>query len=283
VEPMLSVLEEHGVRVPTEEASNVRAGTILCIGGVVIDALDWDDGNDAVSAINLLPKKLLPSETGALAFAWHTAVMLAVLFAVTFMSVTGYLDNESTIQQRRRDLTLNVPAIPVSDPSLLEKKVDSLNQVHLSLTQSLHVLDSLLIGSDKWSRFLERLTNATGSRSGLWLMSVVARGGEVTLRGSARTRNRVADFARDLEGSVRKLTSIDVTTRGGEVRLYTFEITTRINKSELPEVAMYLREAALNDDFTRLPLVEDRMPPGFESTPMTSVQQRRSGNTNGGQ
>ncbi|MFV1980054.1 MAG: hypothetical protein ACC655_02785, partial [Rhodothermia bacterium] len=136
VEPMVSVLEEHGVNVPPEEAGSLRAGVVLSVGTVLMDVLGWEAEKEPAAEINLLPKRLLPRESGALAFSWHTALMLAVLFGVTFMSVTSYLDNERIIEQRRTELVTLVPAIPVSDPALLQAKVDSLNLVYARLTSS---------------------------------------------------------------------------------------------------------------------------------------------------
>ena len=61
----------------------MRAGSILAIGAVVLDALEWDLSKEPAASVNILPKKLLPKETGPLAFAWHTAAMLAVLCSVS--------------------------------------------------------------------------------------------------------------------------------------------------------------------------------------------------------
>ncbi|MFV1981337.1 MAG: PilN domain-containing protein, partial [Rhodothermia bacterium] len=168
------------------------------------------------------------------------------------------------------------------DPALLQAKVDSLNQVYARLTSSLGTLDSLLVGSDRWSRFLDHLTRATGEGSGIWLDKVVSTAtGTVTISGSARTRGRVSEFTRELDGVIKQLSSVDVKTKGGEVTIYNFQMSTTV-KSELPEVALYLRDRAITeDDFSDLEKMQ-RMPAGYEATPMTDAASRRNNSTEGG-
>ncbi|MGA7305778.1 MAG: PilN domain-containing protein [Rhodothermales bacterium] len=245
VEPFLSVLEEHGVRVPAEDGGALRAGVVMAVGTVLIEIKGWTKPGDGAGAINLLPRKLLPKETGTLAVAWHTFVMLAVLFGVTFIAVTSYMENQRDFDARRQALMANPPAAPISDPAVLQHRVDSLRQANLRLTRSLRVLDSLLVGSDRWSRFMEHLTRAT-KETGVWIKRVNAQGGRATIEGAARTRSRVADFARELDGSLTGLASRDVKDKNKDLTIYEFKMSAPV-PSELPKVAEYLRESAISD------------------------------------
>ena len=64
--------------------------------------------------------------------------------------------------------------------------------------------------------------------------------------------------------------------------IYNFEMTTDA-RSEMPEVALYLRDRAMSDDdFSDLEN-QPGMPAGFEATPMKDAADRRKGTTGGGQ
>ncbi len=245
VEPFVSVLEEHGVRVPAEDGGSLRAGVVMAVGAVLLEMKDWAKAGDPSAAVNLLPRKLLPKETGALAVGWHTFVMLAVLFGVTFISVTSYMDNQRTIDSRRSALMSDPSTSVVMDPVLLQHKVDSLKQANLRLTRSLRVLDSLLVGSDRFSRFMEHLTRSS-DRTGVWITDVSVSGDQADIDARARTRGTVADFARELDGSLTALSSRDIKDANKDLTIYEFSMLAPIPR-ELPKVADYLREEAISD------------------------------------
>ena len=169
------------------------------------------------------------------------------------MSVTGYLQNEETIAQRRNDLVTMVPAIPVDDPALLQMKVDSLNRAHTTMTKSLRALDSLLAGSDRISKFLDRLTTATGNgsrRFGLRERSawgVQCEDSRVRREAGAELRILLAKWME----TISKLRSDDVRRpREAKLRIYSFEMSAPI-PADMPDVvsSSFSERAINNDDF----------------------------------
>ena len=123
-------------------------------------------------------------------------------------------------------------------------KVDSLNAAYLSYTSALHVLDSLLVGSDRWTRALGSMTESTGSVGRIWLKSWTPIAGErVSIQGNALSRSRIARLAQQWNGSIEMLNFADIQ----KIRVYSFAMNIPV-PSEMPPVALQLRETALERD-----------------------------------
>lgn len=241
VQPMQQVLKEHGITLPAEEDA-LKASVMSAMGVGLRLVEDWDQDNDG-TLINLMPKKIRHRKPAKLLFSWHTWVMLLMLFGTTFYFVTTYLQNESEIRDRRQELELN-PMPALEDPALLKARVDSLQQTYQQYTTSLKILDSLMLGSDRWSRFLQSATRATGERSGLWLSRWEPESrSQVRLEGTSLSRSRVVQFARTLNGSIERLTSDDIVDEDKDVRVYHFTVSAPV-PVEIPQVALHLQEQA---------------------------------------
>lgn len=226
-----------------ERGEPLRTGMALAAAiAVSIDERALPD----VAFVNLSPEKLVVRRRSRIAFAWHTYLTLPVLFLVTFFFVFRYLQNEVEIDARRTEVMTNPHAPPVTNPAVLQARVDSLEQAYLRYTRGLTVLDSLLLGSDKWSRFLERVTQSTRALSGVWLTGWSPSGNTVTITGMALSRSRVSQFARRLDAVVESVSSQDIRDADKEVRVYDFTIVADV-PNEMPEVAKYLQEQPIGD------------------------------------
>jgi hypothetical protein len=123
-------------------------------------------------------------------------------------------------------------------------KVDSLNQAYIAYTQALHVLDSLLVGSNKWTRAVGSMTESTGSIGGIWLRSwTPLTGNRISVEGNALSRSRIARLAQQWNGSIEMLNFADIQ----KVRVYSFKMSIPM-AVEMPPVALYLRDTALTDE-----------------------------------
>jgi Tfp pilus assembly protein PilN len=174
-------------------------------------------------------------------FAWHTALMLVLLTVSTLFFVWRYVDQQNDIDQLRTRVAANPIALPDISPERLQERVDSLNAVHGQYARSLYVLDSLLYGSTEWSATLARIAEQTGEIEGIWLEDWQLDEETITLRGNALDRNRIASFARNLDGTVHTLTYADIDAK----RVYPFEISIP-RRIQMPEAAMHLREQSLD-------------------------------------
>lgn len=172
--------------------------------------------------------------------AWHTVAVLGLLFAVALFFGWRYMEREQEIAQVQQRHALTPVEMPKLSPEDLELRVDSLNAVHRTYTRALDVLDSLLVGSDEWSRAIERTSRLTDEIDGLWFDNWSLDASTLKLQGHALKRSNLASLARALDGTVQELKFTDI--QG--TRAYPFVITIP-RHIEMPEVTVKLREEAL--------------------------------------
>ena len=231
VEPLDEALVGLGVEVPRNEDA-YRAGALVAAAAAARELSDWEVTPD----VQLLPARLR-GRRRTLPFAWHTALAAVVLVAAVVVAGVRYVHAENRTEVLREDLRQNPPVLPDDDPDLLQARVDSLNQTYATYTRSLDVLDSLLVGSDKWTQTMRLVTRSTVSTDGTWLVSWTPEGGGLRLVGQSVSRPQIVEMARRLDGIIEALEYTDI----GPRRVYTFDMVMPVPE-ELPEVARYLRE-----------------------------------------
>lgn len=189
----------------------------------------------AFEPINLFPSSL--RRRWELPFGWHVWALYALLFVTTLFFVWRYLTLEAELGERQERLRRLPPAIAETDARALQARIDSLNARTQQALRALDVLDSLLVGSDRWSRSLAQLSREVAAVRGIWVDSWSPRTSGVELKGSAVARDRVVELARRLNGVIRSLTFSEIR----EWPVYAFVIEIPL-PNELPEPARYLRE-----------------------------------------
>jgi len=238
IAPVQSLLFKRGLQPSEEEEQGLRASSTAA-AAIALRLLEGTDAADPFTTINLLPGKLRRKPKKKLAFAWHTFVMLAVLFAVSLFFTNRYLDQQAEIDQSRMELRLNPPDPTMGSPAAVQARVDSIKQVYRQYTHALQVLDSLLVGSDQWSRTLEETARATNELSGVWFNAWQPNGSYIRIDGNARSRTRVAQLANRLSGEIQSTSFQDV----NDVRIYPFTMVVP-RPIGMPRVAEYLRDVA---------------------------------------
>lgn len=240
---MQDILRAHRVVVPSEGEVNLK-GTSIPAVGVGLRWMEAWDRQEGWDGINLMPKRLVRRKKPAGRIAWHTWASMVAIFGVAFYYSWAFMSQQQEIEQQQRELELNPPVFPEEDPVALKMKVDSLNAAYVSYTNALHVLDSLLVGSDRWTRSLASMTESTGSIGGIWLRSwTPSAGNQVSLQGNALSRSRIARLAQQWNGSIEMLNFADIQ----KVRVYAFTMSIPV-PSEIPPVALRLRETALDQE-----------------------------------
>lgn len=177
-----------------------------------------------------------------LPFSWPVAAMILVLFSTTLFFVYRYFEQSHQIEMVRYELR-NYPEDTISENAdELQMKIDSLRARSAGFAEALDVLDSLLVGSDMWSRALERTSVHTRDVSGLWIESWREEEmGQLAVTGTAMDRNKIVQFATGAEANIESISFSEI--RG--VPVYEFRMTMQIER-DLPEAARYLRENAKN-------------------------------------
>ncbi len=245
VEWLQNVLSEHKISMPEEDELHLKASSIPAIG-VGLRYLEQWDRADRHAYINLIPRKLVRRKGKKEKIAWHTIAMMVALFGIAFYFSWTFMAQQQQISQRETELALNPPEFPEEDPVVLKMKVDSLNAAYAAYTRALNVLDSLLVGSDKWTRAVGKMTESTGNIGRVWLRGWTPMNrNTVRLEGNALSRSRIAQLAQQWNGSIEQLNFADIQ----DVRVYTFTMMIPI-REDMPPVAEFLRETALDDDNT---------------------------------
>lgn len=241
VETVQDALGGIGVRPPVNTEA-IPSGSVPAVLAGLRLLQHWDV-EDPDFAVHLLSKKL-QHERKKLAFAWHTVLMIVVLLASAFIFSWRYMEQQTEIERQREEDRRNPVQLAVDNPALLRSRVDSLKAAHAKYTHALHVIDSLLVGSDRWTRLHERISRSTRDIGGIWLAGVEPLGGaSIRIAGTATSRTQIAQFARRHEGSIEKASSMEIKHEKRDIRLYDFVVVAPV-PSEMPRVALYLQEVA---------------------------------------
>ncbi|NNF02882.1 MAG: hypothetical protein HKN17_00340, partial [Rhodothermales bacterium] len=174
-----------------------------------------------------------------LPFSWPVAAMVLILFMTTLFFVYRYFSLEQDMQYQRYALQ-HYPDDIETTTAVLQSRIDSVRAQTTGLVNALDVLDSLLVGSDKWSRMLESMSNHTQDIRGIWIETIYERDDVLHIEGTATDRNQIVALASYTGANIETL-------KFSEIRdwpVFSFTMKMEID-SELPEAAKYLRERAL--------------------------------------
>lgn len=215
----------------------------LAAATAALRAVARDAYAEAFEEVNLLPDKELKQRRQLrLPVSWP-AVVLGILVACTSVFfLATYTRAEGEIGEYHERLQKYAPETLTEDINVLQARIDSMQQLYDTYTRALQVLDTLLLGSDRWSRALETTANEAARARGLWIESMSPEGNTLLLEGNATTRDRIVAFAERTNGVIESLAFSDVR----EWPVFAFRIRLSV-EDDIPEAAKYLREQALPD------------------------------------
>jgi len=170
---------------------------------------------------------------------WQVPAMYTILFLTAFFFAGRYVVMESKIDVYRDELRKYPPELADTDVHILQARIDSLQAAYTGYMNALNLLDTLLVGSDKWSRGLEEVNRHTAALKGVWIESWQPNGSTVRITGNATSRDRVVGLADRTDGDIESMTFSEI--RGHPV--YSFTMVFPL-EHDLPEAARYLREKA---------------------------------------
>ena len=226
----------HGLRdaYPGDDGTT---GGFVAATGAALRALGDDD---RFLDINLLPTEYTRTRF-SLPVGWSVPVLLVVLFVTSLGFVWYYLHNQSDIRERRAQLERVEQQVQQVDQKALQARIDSLNEVAQTYTQGMNVIDTLLKGSNKWSRGLAQVAAQTDSINGLWVVDWNQQSEtEVKVAGYATARTRVVRFADALDGEILSLSFTEIR----DWPLYAYELMVPLGTA-IPEAATYWRQERL--------------------------------------
>jgi hypothetical protein len=166
--------------------------------------------------------------------------MAVLLFASVFFFGIRYASLTYQIADYKDQLRAMPPAIEDTDIRSLQERIDELRGTSARYLHALHVLDTLMIGSDKWSRALEQTAHSTSAVRGIWVETWRPTANQrVRLSGNSTSRDRVVRLAEQMEGHIDALTFSEIR----DFPVYSFVIDIPLT-DDLPEAAIFLREQA---------------------------------------
>ena len=196
-------------------------------------------GESPFGEASILPKDVVKKRRRVeLAFGWHTLVVSVALFLAAVFFVYLFIAQNGEIARAEQTLA-EFPAEAQMSAPQLQARIDSLRLRQAELSASLQTLDSLLIGTDKWTQALLKTTRAASATGGVWIEEWSPGGGELTIAGFATSRDRVVGLAQRLTASIDEVTYQDVR----EYPVYQYRMRFPV-PDELPQITRVLREQA---------------------------------------
>ncbi|MEX1055487.1 MAG: hypothetical protein WED81_05625, partial [Rhodothermales bacterium] len=217
-------------------AGEDNATGVIAAIGAALRALDDPYYAPAFEDVNFLPKKLLKRKM-RLPITWNVVVMSMLIVVTTIFFMARYTSAESEITSYKDRLEEIAPGTVATDITVLQARIDSMQNLYATYTRALEVLDTLLVGSDRWSRLLERTSTEASRVKGLWIDTFSPEDYSILITGTATSRDNVVAFASRMTGSIESLTFSEI--REFPVYSYTMKIPV---EDSLPEAARYLRE-----------------------------------------
>ena len=191
---------------------------------------------------SILPKDVVKTRRPVeLAFGWHT-LLVAVLFVMSVLFFVGlFVTQQGDIAEAERTLAEFPAEAQMSAPEL-QARIDSLRMRQAELTASMQTLDSLLVGTDKWTQALLKTTRAASATGGVWIEEWSPNGGELAINGYATSRDRVVGLAQRLTASIDELSFQEVR----EYPVYSYRMRFE-TPPELPQITRVMRQQAAEE------------------------------------
>ena len=243
-------IKAHGVVPPGGDAS-ISARSIPALGVALRTLMEREKDSPFYGEVNMLPKRLRRRARKIdLAIAWHTLVVGVLLFFTVLFFIGLYFGQQREIAEAQARVDAYPEQLNLSGPAL-QAQIDSLQGVYVRITKTLNTIDSLLVGSDMWSRGLARTARATAS-TGAWVETWNPHERGARISGMATTRDQVVQFAERMDASIEVLAFSEI--REYPVYSYVFDVPL---PQELPEVARYLREQVDTSEMEPRPITLD--------------------------
>lgn len=235
-------LTDHIPPPPSGYSTDISGFTFVPAAAAALRILSTQRYDGAFEPVNLIMRRYT-RRAPKLPFTWHVAVMSLLLFVSVFFFGIRFASQQYTIAQYQEKLRSHPPILVDEDINALQSRIDSLRGTSERYLHALNVLDTLMIGSDRWSRTLEKTSSGTAAVNGIWVESWRPVGQrQVRLNGNATARDRVVRLAERMDGHIESLTFSEIR----DWPVYNFVIDIPLPEA-LPEAAEYLRERVLGE------------------------------------
>ncbi|MDH3251688.1 MAG: hypothetical protein OEM41_02785 [Ignavibacteria bacterium] len=185
--------------------------------GSAWSVLDSDNAN--LYQVNLLPAEVREGQR-VFKLAWHGYLLIALLFASTlfFTWQIGLKSREIDEQGQ----VLQLKQSQMEENQTLMTSIEGLQAQLARYQTSLALYDTLIPGSDRWSKALTQLSHGVEDLNSIWLTDFnTSDGGSVTLNGFSIYRTRIPRLSTLFDNSVLKEVTV---TEIREQTVYNYKI-----------------------------------------------------------
>jgi hypothetical protein len=180
-----------------------------------------DQHNPAFYRINLLPDSIRESQR-VFKLAWHGYMLLTLLFLFTLFFTWQVSSKSRELRDLKESLTLKESQ--QAENLQLSNSIDALQQQLTRYRASLALYDSLVPGSERWSRVLTQLSHGVEDLNSLWITEFNAgKETSVVLTGFTVYRTRIPRIAALFDNATLKEVTVQA-IRNQEVYKYTIDI-----------------------------------------------------------
>jgi len=180
-----------------------------------------DAANPSLYSINLLPASVREGQR-VFKLAWHGYLLLALLFVSTLLFTWMIAQKSREIRDKRDLLTLKESQR--AENQTLASSIQALQEQLGRYKTSLALYDSLVPGSERWSKVMTQLSHGVEDLNSLWLSDFAAgTDGIVTMHGFAVYRTRIPRLSTLFDNSLLKEVNVQ-SIREQTVYKYTIEV-----------------------------------------------------------
>jgi len=181
-----------------------------------------DPDNLSVYKINLLPGEVREGQR-VFKLAWHGYVLLLLLFLSTLFFTWTIAQKSKEIKELKEVLTLKEGQR--AENQTLASSIDALQQQLVRYKTSLALYDSLVPGSERWSKVITQISHGVEDLNSIWLSDFTAgENGVLHMNGFAVYRTRIPRLSTLFDASLLK--EVDVQAiREQTVYRYQIEVT----------------------------------------------------------
>jgi len=161
-----------------------------------------DPGNQGIYGINLLPAEVREGQR-VFKLAWHGYVLMLLLFISTLFFTWTIAQKGKEIKELREVLTLKEGQR--AENQTLASSIDALQQQLVRYKTSLALYDSLVPGSERWSKVLTQISHGVEDLNSIWLSDFSsADNGIIHMNGFAVYRTRIPRLSTLFDNSLLK-------------------------------------------------------------------------------
>jgi hypothetical protein len=147
-----------------------------------------DTGNTELYNVNLLPSSVREGQR-VFKLAWHGYLLLALLFACTLAFTWQIGLKNRQIKEMKESLTLKESQR--SENLTLSNSISALQEQLSRYKASLALYDSLVPGSERWSKILTQLSHGVEDLNSIWVSDFTQKETAITMNGFSVYRTRI--------------------------------------------------------------------------------------------